>query len=341
MLGGYSGYVSLGHAAFFGIGAYAEAILFSHIDIGSSGYLPFLVLPAIGLGVALASVPIAWVAMRTRALTFAIVTLTLLFVVQTLAFNLRWLTNGSQGLSVPSPSFFPYERPYYLCVLGIFALATLVSWHVGRDKLGLVLLAIRDDEDKALGLGAHVSVAKVTAFGISVGLTAMVGGVWAYYLGFIYPQFAVDPLVTIGTDPRRLPGRIGHGVGTGARRVHPGSRAAVAGVRVRHQPGVPDRVRGRVPGHHHPAAAGHPSVDPGVPATPAERRRGRAAGARACRGARREPVARDRAAGGPRPDQALRRRDGGGRLLVRRAAWHDHGAHRPERVRARPRCSTW
>ena len=114
VLGGYSGYVSLGHAAFFGLGAYAEAILFSHIDIGSSGYLPFLVLPAIGLGVALASVPIAWVAMRTRAMTFAIVTLTLLFVVQTLAFNLRWLTNGSQGLSVPSPSFFPYERPYYL-----------------------------------------------------------------------------------------------------------------------------------------------------------------------------------------------------------------------------------
>jgi branched-chain amino acid transport system permease protein len=199
VLGGYSGYVSLGHAAFFGLGAYAEAILFSHIDIGSSGYLPFLVLPAIGAGVALVSVPIAWVALRTRALTFAIVTLTLLFVVQTLAFNLRWLTNGSQGLSVPSPSFFPYERPYYLCVLGIFALATLVSWHVRRDKLGLVLLAIRDDEDKALGLGAHVSVAKVTAFGISVGLTAMVGGVWAYYLGFIYPQFAIDPLVTIGT----------------------------------------------------------------------------------------------------------------------------------------------
>ena len=157
VLGGYSGYVSLGHAAFFGLGAYAEAILFSHIDIGSSGYLPFLVLPAIGLGVALASVPIAWVALRTRALTFAIVTLTLLFVVQTLAFNLRWLTNGSQGLSVPSPSFFPYERPFYLCVLGIFALATLVSWHVRGDKLGLVLFAIRDDEDRVIGLGAHVS----------------------------------------------------------------------------------------------------------------------------------------------------------------------------------------
>jgi branched-chain amino acid transport system permease protein len=132
-------------------------------------------------------------------MTFAIVTLTLLFVVQTLAFNLHWLTNGSQGLSLPSPSFFPYERPFYLCVLGIFALATLISWHVRRDKLGLTLLAIRDDEDRAMGLGAHVTSAKIVAFVISAGLTAMVGGVWAYYIGFIYPQFAVDPLVTIGT----------------------------------------------------------------------------------------------------------------------------------------------
>jgi branched-chain amino acid transport system permease protein len=198
-LGGYSGYISLGHAAFFGLGAYAEAILFTHVGIGASGYLPFLVLPGIGAGVALASIPIAWVALRTRALTFAIVTLTLLFVVQSLAFNLHWLTNGSQGLSVPSPSFFPYERPFYLCVLGIFALATLVSWHIRGDKLGLLLFAIRDDEDKATGLGAHVGQAKVVAFVFSVGLTAMVGGVWAYYLGYIYPQFAVDPLVTIGT----------------------------------------------------------------------------------------------------------------------------------------------
>jgi branched-chain amino acid transport system permease protein len=199
LLGGYSGYVSLGHAAFFGMGAYAEGILLAHTGVGTSGYLPFAALPAVGVGVALASVPVAWVALRTRALTFAIVTLTLLFVVQTLAFNLRWLTHGSQGLSVPSPSFSPYERPFYLCVLAIFALATLISWHVRGDKLGLLLFAIRDDEDKAGGLGARVTQAKVITFIVSAGLTAMVGGVWAYYIGYIYPQFAVDPLVTIGT----------------------------------------------------------------------------------------------------------------------------------------------
>jgi branched-chain amino acid transport system permease protein len=199
LMGGYSGYVSLGHAAFFGLGAYAETILFNHIGIGSSGLTPFFVLPAVGVAVGLVSVPIAWVALRTRAMTFAIVTLTLLFVVQDLAFNLHGITHGSQGASMPPPSFGIYEQPFYLCILAILVLATFVVWHVGRAKLGLMLFAIRDDEDKARGLGVRVTGAKVLTFALSVGMTAMIGGLWAYYIGYIYPQFAVDPLVMIGS----------------------------------------------------------------------------------------------------------------------------------------------
>jgi branched-chain amino acid transport system permease protein len=199
LLGGYSGYISLGHVAFFGIGAYSEVILFRHIGIGASGLLPFFALPFIGLGVALISAPIAWVAVRTRHMTFAIVTLTLLFVVQDLAFNVRGLTHGSQGATMPPPSFALYERPFYLAVLAIFALAVFIAWHVRSDKLGLMLFAIRDDEDKARGLGVPATRVKVLTFAVSVGLTAMIGAVWAYYLGFIYPQFAVDPLVMIGS----------------------------------------------------------------------------------------------------------------------------------------------
>src|SRR4029079_1472137 len=63
---------------------------------------------------------------------------------------------------------------------------------------GLMLFAIRDDEDRAHGLGIRVTSAKVIAFCVSAGLFAMPGAIWAYYQGFIYPQFAVDPLVTIG-----------------------------------------------------------------------------------------------------------------------------------------------
>jgi branched-chain amino acid transport system permease protein len=199
IVGGYSGYISLGHAAFFGVGAYATGITFTHVSIGS-GYRPFYFLPLIGVGVGIASIPVGWIAYRTRAATFAIVTITLLFVAQQLAFNLRALTGGSQGIAIPTPNFTvsTYNVPFYFGMLGVLALAMLASWWVRGSKLGLALLAIRDDEDRARGLGVQTSFAKLSSFGISSGLVAMVGGVWAYYLSFIYPQFAVDPLVTIG-----------------------------------------------------------------------------------------------------------------------------------------------
>ena len=200
LLGGFSGYVSLGHVAFFGIGAYAIAIAFQHGGIGN-GYVPFLVLPLVGVGAALVSIPIAWVAFRTRGSTFAIVTLTFLFVVQQLAFNLHGLTNGSQGIGMAVPPFpvETYERPFYLAMLALFGASMLACWYVRSSKLGLMLFAIRDDEDRARGVGVRTEPAKLITFAISVGLTAMVGGVWAYYLTFIYPQFAIDPLITIGT----------------------------------------------------------------------------------------------------------------------------------------------
>jgi branched-chain amino acid transport system permease protein len=199
VLGGFSGYLSLGHAAFFGMGAYAEAILFQHISIGS-GYTPFWVLPAVGAAVAAAALPIAWVAVRVRAATFAIVTISMLFIVQQLAFNLHSLTNGAQGLVMPLPTFpvDTFERPFYLAMVAVYAVALLLSWYIATGRIGLMLFTIRDDEDRARGLGIHVTYAKLVAFAVSAGLTAMAGGIWAYYIGFIYPQFAVDPLVTVG-----------------------------------------------------------------------------------------------------------------------------------------------
>ena len=198
LLGGFTGYSSLGHAAFFGIGAYAVVLWFQRHDI-STGYEPFLLLPLIGLGVALVGLPIAAIAMRTRADVFAIVTITLLFVGQTLAFNLRGLTGGAQGASiVPAP--FPadgYEIPFYDVLLVLLAVSMGLTWATTRSKVGLSLAAVRADEDKAAGIGVRVQTVKLLAYCVSVGLTAMVGGIWAYYEGFIYPQFAFDPLISV------------------------------------------------------------------------------------------------------------------------------------------------
>ena len=199
LFSGYTGYITLGQAAFFGVGAYTLGITFEHVGIGA-GYNPFYALPLIGLCIAIASLPVAWIALRTRHMTFAIVTLTLLFIVQQLAFNLRSLTRGSTGLMLPTPRFpiDSYDTPFYLAMLGILLAAIALSWATLRSKLGLMLLAIREDEEKARGLGIRVTGAKLAAWGLMVWLTAMVGGVWAYYLTFIYPESSVDPLVMIG-----------------------------------------------------------------------------------------------------------------------------------------------
>jgi branched-chain amino acid transport system permease protein len=198
LLGGYAGYPSLGHVAFFGIGAYAIGLVFTN-SVGS-GFEPFLLLPVIGIAVGLLSVPVGWIAMRTRADVFAIVTITLLFIAQTLAFNLKDLTGGAQGKSVAPPPFpvDTFDWPFYYAMVVMLAIAMAISLYFRRSKIGLSLATIRADEDKAHGIGVRVTAVKLLAFAVSCGLVAMIGGVWAYYVGFIYPQFAVDPLITIG-----------------------------------------------------------------------------------------------------------------------------------------------
>jgi branched-chain amino acid transport system permease protein len=83
-------------------------------------------------------------------------------------------------------------------MLVLLAVAMGISFYFRSSKIGLSLATVRADEDKAHGVGVRVTAVKLIAFGVSAGLVAMGGGIWAYYVGFIYPQFAVDPLITIG-----------------------------------------------------------------------------------------------------------------------------------------------
>jgi branched-chain amino acid transport system permease protein len=101
---------------------------------------------------------------------------------------------------LPTPQFpiSSYDTPFYLAMLAILLAGLALCWLIIRSKLGLMLLAIREDEEKARGLGIRVTGAKLIAWSLMVWLTAMVGGVWAYYLTFIYPESSVDPLVMIG-----------------------------------------------------------------------------------------------------------------------------------------------
>jgi branched-chain amino acid transport system permease protein len=193
LVGGYTGYVSLGSVAFFGLGAYAMALTFQHIGVGS-GLLPFLLVPVFGLGVALLSIPLGFIAFRTRGLAFIIVTISLVIILQYLALNLTGLTGGAPGLSVPLAPFKPgaYEQYFYWAMLAVFTATLLTCAYVRRSRLGLMMFAVREDEDKARGLGVATFVPKFAAFAGSAGLSAMAGAVWAYYLTQVYPQFAFD-----------------------------------------------------------------------------------------------------------------------------------------------------
>ena len=198
IMGGYTGYISLGHAGFFGFGSYALGLLLAHFAI-AGGYSVFLIVPIAGLLTAVLAAGIGWFALRTRAATFVIVTIAFMFMLQLLAENLVGITGGGRGLSFPVPPWHggDFNIPYYYAMLTLATLGLALSWRIRFSKFGLGLLAIRDDEDKALAVGVPTRAFKLTAFIVSATLVGMIGAVYGYYVTYIYPQFVVDPLIGI------------------------------------------------------------------------------------------------------------------------------------------------
>jgi branched-chain amino acid transport system permease protein len=197
---GYTGYIALGHAAYFGVGSYAIALMCQDWKI-PGGYIPFLLIPLAGIAAAIFAVPLGWIALRTRRHAFIVITIATFFIMQLMAYNLRPITNGSAGISlpIPPPSWTGdiFNIPFYYVALTILLLALLTSWWVRNSKYGLGLLAIRDDEDRALGLGVSTGPFKLAAFVISAFFVGMVGALHAYFIGSIFPAFAFDALFDV------------------------------------------------------------------------------------------------------------------------------------------------
>lgn len=191
---GYSGYISIGHAAYYGIGQYTVALLVLHLRI-PAGWDTFGLLPVAGLVSAVLAVPIGFLLLRVRKHTFIILTVAIMFILQLLAFNLTSWTDGSGGLELPSPtwqgSFF--NEPFYYVGLAGAVVACAVSWWVRRSKYGLGLLSIRDDEERARGLGIHATRTKLIAYSMSAFFVGVAGGLYAPFVGSVYPQFGFDP----------------------------------------------------------------------------------------------------------------------------------------------------
>ena len=197
MFSGYSGYVSLGSAIFYGCGAYTMALVSSHAHM-AGGEAQFWLVPLAGLVAMVVAVPVGAIALRVRRHTFVVITIALFFVFQLLAINASF-TGGAAGISLPLiPWLFNYYNlPFYYVALGMVVFATLLSAGVRRSRFGLQLLAIRDDEDRALGLGVRVTAVKLTGFTMSAFTIGMAGALYAMFIGQIYPQFVFDPTFDI------------------------------------------------------------------------------------------------------------------------------------------------
>lgn len=195
---GYTGYVSLGHSVFYGFGAYTIALASQDWNI-PGGFAPFLVLPLAALVCGVVALPLGWIALRTRRHTFVVVTIAFLFIFQLLAYNLRVITHGSAGIFMPITPWNAdvFDLPFYYVALAVLLLTILTSWWVRQSKYGLGLLAIRDDEDRALGLGVKTGAFKLSAYILSAIFVGMAGALFAYYVGIIYPQFGFDPVVDV------------------------------------------------------------------------------------------------------------------------------------------------
>jgi branched-chain amino acid transport system permease protein len=190
---GNTGYISLGQAVFYGSGAYTMGI--AARDWNITGDSVFALLPLCGLAGAVIAVPFGLVALRVRRHTFIVITIAFFFIFQLMAFNFSF-TGGSSGLQSPFLSWplQTYDAPFYYIALGYAAAAIAIAWLVRRSRFGLQLRAIRDDEDRARGLGVRAMRVKLSAFVISGTITAMIGAVWFYYVNQVEPQSGFDPI---------------------------------------------------------------------------------------------------------------------------------------------------
>ena len=194
ILGGYAGQVSLGHAAFFGTGAYVSTLLALRF-----GLTPWAGMFA-GAGVAAAlSLVIGWPCFRLKGHYFAMATIAVGEIVQAVV-NGWDLLGGAVGLSLPLQQtgfwhmvFNRSKLPYHYIALGLLLFTLLVNWLVTRSHVGYYLRAIKDEPDAARSLGVSLTRYKLYAIALSSGLAAMGGTLYAQ------KELLIDPGSTLST----------------------------------------------------------------------------------------------------------------------------------------------
>jgi branched-chain amino acid transport system permease protein len=188
LLVGYCGQISLGHGAFFAIGAYTAAVLLTRAQAPHLLAVPAAALLTFALGFAF-GVP----ALRLRGLYLALVTLALSVATPPLIKRFDGLTGGVQGTSVPQPpvpAWLPVDLDQYLYLLALVVAApmTLLAANLTRGGLGRTLAAIRDNERAATTMGVRQDRVKTRVFACSAAYAGVAGALFAVTIGFIAPE---------------------------------------------------------------------------------------------------------------------------------------------------------
>ncbi len=211
LLGGYGGQFSFGHAAFFGTGAYLDAVLQGRY--GVNAYLAFVAAVFSG---ALVGLIIGFLSFRAglRGSYFALITLAFAEVLRIIA-NAAPITGGSAGTLIkldPSLSHFQFQSrlPYLWITLALVALAMALTRWIERRRFGAYLIAVRENEAAAEALGVNAFKVKLEAIVISAALTALAGALYAQYFLFVDASIAFGPWISI----EALMGPIVGGLGT-------------------------------------------------------------------------------------------------------------------------------
>jgi len=195
LLTGYTGLASLGHAAFLGIGAYAHNYFVTKLGIA----FPFALVMA-GFVAAACGIAFALPALRMTGIYLAIATLAFAVIVEQIFSHWASVTGGFRGVKVDRPNLVGWQTTtethfYYICLV-VLILVTLGARNILRSATGRAMMAIRDSEISAQSMGIHIARTKVTAFGLSTGITGIAGALLAHKLQFITPE-AFDLILSI------------------------------------------------------------------------------------------------------------------------------------------------
>ncbi|KQC08825.1 MAG: ABC transporter permease [Smithella sp. SDB] len=188
---GYTGQISLGHGAFFGVGAYAAAILATRLGVGF-----YFAIPAAGIITALVGMIFGIPSGRLKGLYLTIATLAGQFIIEYVLIRWESLTKGTMGITLPSPEIFGWQisgdKMFFFLIFISLVCMTWFAVNIIRSKYGRAFIAIRDNDRAAEGMGIPIFKYKLLSFGISSFYAGFAGALWAYYM------------VSITTEPFNL-----------------------------------------------------------------------------------------------------------------------------------------